>query len=112
MRRPPCRRSRRRDSPGCWSLLLLGSMGGMRRGEIAAIRWKSVDLDRAQAAIIASVEQSKVGCREKEAKGSKCRTIALPSLLVDELKAWRVQQAQELLRLGTRPDGETLVVTQ
>jgi integrase len=92
--------------------MLLGSMAGLRRGEIAAIRWKSVDLDRAQAAVIASIEQSKAGCREKETKGSKCRTIALPSILVDELKAWRVQQAQELLRLGVRPDGETRVVTQ
>ncbi|MBM3531157.1 MAG: site-specific integrase [Alphaproteobacteria bacterium] len=91
--------------------LLLGSMGGLRRGEIAAIRWKSLDLDRAQAAVVASIEQTKAGCREKETKGSKCRTIALPSILIDELKAWRVQQAQELLRLGIRPDGETRVVT-
>jgi integrase len=92
--------------------ILLGSMAGARRGEICALRWKSVDLGRTQAAIIASIEQSKLGCREKETKGSKCRTLALPSLLVEELKAWRVRQAQELLRLGIRPDGETLVVTQ
>lgn len=92
--------------------MLLGSMGGLRRGEICALRWKSLDLDRAQVAVIASIEQTKTGCREKETKGSKCRTIALPSLLVEELKAWRVEQAQELLRLGIRPDGETRVVTQ
>jgi integrase len=91
---------------------LLGSMCGMRRGEIAALRWKSVDLDRGQAAIIATVEQTKAGCREKETKGTKCRTVALPSMLIDELKAWRVRQAQELLRLGNRPDGETRVVTR
>ena len=92
--------------------ILLGSMAGARRGEICALRWKSIDLDGAQAAIIASIEQSKSGCREKETKGSKCRTLALPSLLVEELKAWRLRQAQELLRLGMRADGETLVVTQ
>jgi integrase len=91
---------------------LLGSMCGMRRGEIAALRWKSVDLERGQAAIIAAVEQTKAGCREKETKGTKCRTVALPSMLIDELKAWRVRQAQELLRLGSRPNGETRVVTR
>jgi integrase len=58
--------------------ILLGSMAGARRGEICALRWKSVDLGRTQAAIIASIEQSKLGCREKETKGSKCRTLALP----------------------------------
>jgi integrase len=36
----------------------------------------------------------------------------MPSLLIDELKAWRAQQAQELLRLGIRPDGDTRVVTK
>jgi len=56
----------------------------MLRGEIETIRWKSVDLERAQAAIIASIEQGKTGCREKEANDSKCRTIALPALLVAE----------------------------
>lgn len=92
--------------------ILLGSMCGMRRGEIAALRWKSVDLDRAELAVIASIEQTKVGCREKEAKGSKCRTLAMPALLVEELRRHRLAQAQELLRLGVRLDGETLVVTQ
>ena len=32
--------------------------------------------------------------------------------MIDELKAWRVAQAQEFLRLGMRPDGKTFVVTR
>jgi integrase len=92
--------------------ILLGSMCGMRRGEIAALRWDAVKWDQGKIQIIASVEQTKAGCREKETKGSKCRTVAMPSLLIDELKAWRVRQAQEFLRLGIRPDGATRVVTQ
>jgi integrase len=43
--------------------ILLGSMCGMRRGEIVALRWKNVDLDRAQIAVVASIEQTKAGCR-------------------------------------------------
>ena len=92
---------------------LLGAMCGMRRGEIVALRWKNVDLDRAQIAVVASIEQTKAGgCREKETKGSRCRTLALPALLVDELRSYRLAQAQEFLRLGVRPDGDSLVVTK
>src|SRR5215208_3307037 len=92
--------------------ILLASLDGLRRGEITALRRKSVDLERAQLAVIASTEQTKAGTREKEAKNSKCRTIALPSLLVDELRRHFITQAEELLRLGIRVTGETHVVTQ
>jgi integrase len=92
--------------------ILLASLCGLRRGEIAALRWKSIDFERAQLAVVASIEQTKTGCREKETKGSKCRTIAMPAVLAAELRAWRVRQAQELLRLGARGDGDTRVVTQ
>lgn len=92
--------------------ILLGSMCGLRRGEITALRWKSVDLVRGQLAVVASTEQTNAGVREKEAKSSKCRTIALPSILVDELRRHRVAQAEEFLRLGARPTDETHVVTQ
>ena len=91
--------------------MLLGSMCGIRRGEICALRWRNVQIETGQVEVSHSIEQTKNGCREKETKGSKCRTVAMPSLLIEELKAWRAQQAQELLRLGIRPDGNTRVVT-
>lgn len=59
--------------------MLLGSMCGLRRGEIVAVRWKNVDLERAQVAVLASIEQTKAGCREKEVKGSRARTNAGPA---------------------------------
>jgi integrase len=92
--------------------MLLGAMCGIRRGEIVALRWRNVNFETGQLAVSYSIEQTKRGCREKETKGSKCRTVAMPSLLIDELKAWRAQQAQELLRLGIRPNGNTCVVTK
>jgi integrase len=92
--------------------MLLGSLCGIRRGEIAALRWDDVKWDQEQITIRNSIEQIGTTCREKETKGSKCRTIAMPSMLTEELKAWRVKQAQELLRLGMRPDGNTRVVTK
>jgi hypothetical protein len=67
----------------------------------------------AQLAVIASTEQTDAGAiREKEAKSGKSRTIALPSLAVEELRRWRLAQAEELLELGIRPDENWHVVTQ
>jgi integrase len=92
--------------------IVLGSMCGLRRGEITALRWHSIDLDRRQLAVVASTEQTRTAVREKDAKGSKCRTLALPAYVVDELKRHRAAQAQELLRVGFRLDADTHVVTQ
>ena len=91
---------------------LLGVMCGLRRGEVAALRWRSVDLAAGNLAVVQSAEQTKAGVRYKEPKSGKARSLALSATVIEELKVWRVRQAQELLRLGVRPDGETFVVTQ
>lgn len=82
--------------------ILLGALCGLRRGEIAALRWRSVDLDTGQLAVVASTEQTNTGCREKETKSGRVRTIALPALLIEELRQHRIEQAQELLNIGVR----------
>ena len=70
--------------------LVLAALCGLRRGEITALRWRSVDLDNGQLAVVASTEQTDAGTiREKEAKSGKARTVALPSLAVEELRRWR-----------------------
>jgi integrase len=93
--------------------LILAALCGLRRGEITALRWKSVDLDRGQLAVVASTEQTDAGLvREKEAKGGHARTVALPGLAVEELRRWRLAQAEELLRLGIRADDGRHVVTK
>jgi integrase len=92
--------------------VLLGVLCGLRRGEITAMRWRSVDLDTGQLSVMASTEQTKAGCREKETKSGRSRTVAMPTLLVEELRSHRVQQAQDLLQLGIRLSGENYVVAQ
>jgi integrase len=82
--------------------ILLGVLCGMRRGEICALRWRSVDLDTGQLSVVASTEQGRGGIREKEPKSGKGRLIALPPMLVMELRRHRMQQAEWLLRLGIR----------
>jgi integrase len=91
---------------------ILAVLCGLRRGEIVALRWRNVDLDAATLAVAGSAEQTKVGVRYKEPKNGKGRIVSLSATVVDELKAWRVAQAQEFLKLGSRPDPDTFVVTQ
>jgi integrase len=82
--------------------VLLAVMCGIRRGEIAALRWKSVDLERGMLAVVGSAEQTKDGVREKPPKNGKGRSVELPLLVVDELRRHRVLQAQHFLQLGVR----------
>jgi integrase len=91
---------------------VLAVLCGLRRGEISALRWRNVDFTACQFAVVASVEQMNGSTRLKETKSGRARTVALSATVVEELKAWRTQQAQELLRLGIRPDGNTFVCTQ
>jgi len=88
--------------------VLIALATGMRRGEILALRWKNIDLDRGVARIVESVEQTKASLRFKAPKTEKARAITLPSFVVEELCRLKRQQAEELLALGVRQSGETL----
>jgi integrase len=92
--------------------ILLGALCGLRRGEIAALRWKPVDLEAGQLRVVASIEQTKAGCREKETKSGRDRVVALPAMLIAELRRHRAEQAQELLQLGVRLADDIYVVAQ
>jgi integrase len=91
-----------------WPVLLALSTG-MRRGEVLAVRWKNVDLDRATLRVMESLEQTKTGIRFKAPKTDRTRTITLPAYAVEELRRLRRQQAEDLPALGVRQTGETLL---
>ncbi len=86
-------------------------MCGLRRGEIAALRWRNVDLDKATLSVVQSAEQTRAGVRYTEPKRGRSRNVSLSANVVDELRSWRVQQAEEMLRLGIRPTSNTLICT-
>jgi integrase len=92
--------------------ILLAVLCGLRRGEIAALRWRHVDLAAGQLAVAQSVEQTTTGIRYKEPKSGRARTVALSATVVTELKTHRIAQAQELLIVGIRVSGDDFVVTQ
>src|SRR6516165_4152485 len=89
--------------------VLLALATGMRRGEILALRWRNVDLEHGALRVVESLEQTKLGLRFKAPKNNKPRTIALPAFAVEDLRRLKRQQAEELIALGVRQTGETLV---
>jgi integrase len=93
-------------------IILLAALCGLRRGEIVALRWRAIDLERRTLAVVVSIEQTSNTVREKPPKNSKGRFVALPSLVVDELRRYRVRQAEQLLKLGVRLTDDHHVVMQ
>jgi len=89
--------------------VMLAVLCGLRRGEIAALRWRNIDLTASQLSITQSAEQTSAGVRYKEPKSGRARTVALSSLVIEELRAHKVQQADELLRLGIRQTDTTFL---
>jgi integrase len=89
--------------------VLLALTTGMRRGEILALRWKNIELDRGTLRVMESLEQTKTGIRFKAPKTGRTRVITLPAFVIEELRRLKRQQAEALLQLGVRQSGETLV---
>ena len=67
--------------------VLLAALCGLRRGEIAALRWASIDLSRCELSVLESAEQTAKGVRFKETKSGRARTVALSTLVVEELRS-------------------------
>jgi integrase len=97
-----------RNSRVYWPTLLALATG-MRRGEILALRWGKVDLERGVLEVAASLEQTRDGLRFKPPKNNKPRAVTLPAFAIEALRRCKKQQAEELLALGVRQDRETLV---
>lgn len=90
---------------------LLATLCGLRRGEIAALRWRAVDLDVGAMSIAQSVEQlEKRAIRLKPPKAG-ARTVSLPATIVQELCVHRIALAQEMQLLGKRLSPDDLACT-
>ena len=92
-----------------FAAVLLGALCGLRRGEIAALRWGQVDLNAGSIAIAQSAEQTRAGVRYKEPKSGHGRKVALSPTMIEKLRAHRLHQAEELLRLGIKVTDESFV---
>jgi integrase len=90
--------------------VLVALATGARRGEVLALRWRNVDLAGGTVRIVESLEQTKDGgLRFKAPKTERSRAITLPAFAIEELQRLKRQQAEELLALGIRQNGSTLL---
>lgn len=96
-----------------WRALLLLLLGtGVRLGEALALEWPSVDLLAGTVSVTRSaswVAGQRVEVAPKTASGT--RAVTLPAFTIEALRRWRVEQAEERLRLGEWSSG-ALVFTR
>ncbi len=88
-------------------LLMLAVVTGMRRGELLALRWSDVDLERHTLLVSHTVDYiAPHGYVETEPKTqSGKRQIVLPAFMVEMLKVHRVNQEEQRLAIGDKWEG-------
>ena len=74
---------------------------GMRLGEVLALRWSRIDLDRKRLEVREALEPTKggVGFKAPKTKAGR-RDISLPDILVEALREYRREQLESRLQLG------------
>src|SRR5262245_34768480 len=85
---------------------------GLRRGELLALRWRDVDLERKILSVQEALEETvEHGIRRKTTKTkSGQREISLPDFVVETLRDHRRQQLELRFALGAgKPPGEAVV---
>lgn len=95
-----------------YPVLVTALSTGMRRGELLALRWRDVDLDRARIRVEQSLEQTKAGGLRIKSPKTKHgrRSITLPASAVTVLRNhWKARQEIRLfVGIGKSPAGELL----
>jgi integrase len=83
-----------------WYVLLTG---GLRPGEALALKWRHVDFEKGEVRVRANLTRLglKGGWKLKQPKTENSRReVPLPSVTMQELRAWKKQQAEERLAAG------------
>jgi integrase len=94
------------------TLAMVSLFTGMRMGEILALRWSAVDLDRAVIEVRESIENTAAGTRFNPPKTKAGRrSITLPDILIGVLREHRREQLELRMRLGIGrlPDDALLI---
>jgi integrase len=75
---------------------------GLRRGELLALRWGAVDLERGTLRVVQSLEQLQDGTLRFKVPKTRAgrRDISLPTIVIDTLRDHRRQQLELRLQLG------------
>lgn len=85
----------------------LGLATGMRRGEVFAVTWENVDLDRRTIRVCQSITYQRKVKTPKTQAG--IRTLAIDATTASHLAMWKERQATELAKIGVKQTEKTPV---
>jgi integrase len=95
-----------RDPP-LYTIAVIGLATGMRRGEMAALRWGDVDLAAGRISVERSMEQTNAGVTIKAPKTKAGRrVVAIPPSVASELRTHQCKQGELRLALGLGKAGD------
>ena len=94
------------------AVYVLACTSGMRRGEVLALRWRDVDLERGTLAVTGSLQRGSGGLTISEPKTARSRRlVALSTLAVDALRRRQALQVDERSLAGSMWEERDLVFT-
>lgn len=89
-------RAEESKNPDNASLFRFTADTGLRLGEVAALRWENVDLDRGRVLVMASMDKT----FEKDTKTHKSRTVRLSANTVTVLRDHRIAMEKRAAEFG------------
>lgn len=100
------------DHPMWHALYRMAAFTGMRPGELRALRWTDVDMDKRVLTIHRTItrDEDNHEVMGDTTKTGKDRAVALPRSVVDTLRVWKVEQAKMQL-VATRWDAGRYIFT-
>jgi integrase len=90
-------------------LVVFGFETGLRRGELAGMKWSDVDAERRTATIRGAIGQTPGKTWYKSTKTDSVAAVALSDFALEALRAQRVQQAKDKLAAGATYDDQGFV---
>lgn len=102
-----------RGSSTYYVLFLAAVLTGMRQGELLGLRWKDVDLTLGRLSVTQTLYRLGRQKIFKEPKSTRSRrSVALPAVLVEELRQLREEQSSRRRDLGAAYEDSDLVFCQ
>jgi integrase len=100
-----------RDGRIFGAFVRLAIVTGARRGELCALQWRDVDIERSELTIPATITLGADGYVRKSPKNNRTRRIALPAAMVDHLAIYRESRALLAEKFGIDLTGESYLFT-
>lgn len=92
------------------ALYVLAVTSGLRQGELLALRWRDVDLERAVLEVNGTLTRVGAGwSRTRPKTPGSYRTVPLSERAVAALRSHRIRMAEQLLPLRQRTEGDVFV---